>query len=749
MSERAKIFKRWTSRSVLIFATVMSSCGSDASFQVRESVEQLHVTHAVAGEELKVVNAAGQQVTTGTVDAQGSLVFRNIPAAKGYVVKAKKEVSRALTVMSIESSKPDPQSYGKQELKAGYNYLTMRDGTTLSAWVTLPRGKGPFPTVVNYSGYNPSEPQAPNPDFEFLCDDFPVMCTPPTDPSALFAGMLGYATVSVNMRGTGCSGGAYDYFETMQLLDGYDVVEIVAAQSWTMHHQVGMVGLSYPGISQLFVASLRPPGLAAIAPMSVIGSSDSTFLPGGILNNGFAISWVTRVLKKAVPFGQGWEQKRVDAGDTVCAENQLLHSQIVDNVAQAKEISFYRPEVLDRINPSLFAEKINVPIFLVGAWQDEQTGPYFFLLFDKFVNAPALRVTVTNGVHIDGFGPHQLLEWHTFLELFVAKRVPLDPVKLRNVSALLYTAFFQSPLTLPAARFSNQPSYADALAAWKAEPPFDVRFESGTGRANDLGAPETTFGHRFKSWPPTETSPIELHLQRGARLGAVPPVENASSSEFTLDPLAGATGVLAVNGNVWDKRPNYNWVQPRVGQAAVFEGEVLTADMVLYGTASFDLFIKSPVDDADLEVTFSEVRPDGQEMYIQSGWLRASHRQPGPKSTPLWPAQTLLEKDLSALPIDQWTQMRIGTAAFAHVMRAGSRIRVSIDTPGGVRADWRFALKTFPQMVTYQIGHDVTHDSRIVLPRILGVPVSTPLPACPSLRGQPCRPHVPAQNIER
>ena len=31
------------------------------------------------------------------------------------------------------------------------------------------------------------------------------------------------------MRGTGCSGGAFDYFEPLQGLDGYDVIETVAA----------------------------------------------------------------------------------------------------------------------------------------------------------------------------------------------------------------------------------------------------------------------------------------------------------------------------------------------------------------------------------------------------------------------------------------------------------------------------------------------------------------------------------------
>lgn len=728
-------------------------CGKPATFQVRESVEQLHVTHAMPGATLEVVDASGKQIATGTVDLQGSLVFRRIPPGKDYLVKTvvakdqTAEVSKPLTVMSVESSKPNPADYAKQKLVAGFNYLTMRDGTTLSAWVTLPRGKGPFPTVVNYSGYDASRPQDPNPDLTFLCTDFPSMCTPPTDPSALLASMMGYATVSVNVRGTGCSGGAYDYFETLQVLDGYDVIEIVAAQEWTMHHQVGMVGLSYPGITQLFVASARPPGLAAISPMSVIGSTDSTLLPGGILNDGFAVSWVTNVLAKAVPFGQGWEQKRVDGGDTVCAENQLLHSQLIDNVAQARQITYYVPQEHDRFNPTTFVDKIDVPVFITGSWQDEQTGPYFFLLFDKFVNAPSLRMIAINGVHIDGFGPHISMEWQTFLELYVAKRKPLDIPKVRNISALLYTNFFDSPLVLPPARFAHYATYEEAKTAWEAEAPLNVLFESGAGNINSLGAPAETFQRGFSQWPPPETEPLELHFQPGGALQPAAPTVPSAASTFTLDPEEGQVGVLAPGGDIWARLPNYAWTQDQAGEEVVFESEPITADMMLMGTASFDLWLNSPVDDADLEVTLSEVRADGKEMYIQSGWLRAGHRKPGPNATRLWPAQTLQQDAWEPLPINQWVPVRVGTAGFAHAMRAGSRVRVSVDTPGGVRADWRFALKTFPEMVRYGIGHDSAHPSKVVLPRLSGVVVPTAAPPCPSLRGQPCRDWVPATNV--
>ena len=70
----------------------------------------------------------------------------------------------------------------------GYGYLELPDGTTLSINVLFPdrAQDGPFPTVVEYSGYDPSNPKA-----SLLGRVFNA---------------LGYAYVGVNLRGTGCSG---------------------------------------------------------------------------------------------------------------------------------------------------------------------------------------------------------------------------------------------------------------------------------------------------------------------------------------------------------------------------------------------------------------------------------------------------------------------------------------------------------------------------------------------------------------
>ena len=81
----------------------------------------------------------------------------------------------------------------------------------------------------------------------------------------------------------------------MQSLDGYDAIETIAAQPWVKFHKVGMVGISYPGIEQLYVARTRPPHLSAITPLSVIDDSyRGTLWPGGILNTGFAEPWASQ-----------------------------------------------------------------------------------------------------------------------------------------------------------------------------------------------------------------------------------------------------------------------------------------------------------------------------------------------------------------------------------------------------------------------------------------------------------------------
>lgn len=747
-------------------ATAGDAAIPSAGFQARGSVEQVHVWKSESSADLELVDADGKIVGQGTSDAQGALVFRNVKPGKGYEVRVAKsdplEAVTDLTVLSVEDSLPADDFYAKQKLEPGFGYITTRDGTKLSVFVSLPGPveDGPYPTVVNYSGYDPSRPGEPIEAGKPFCGTFPVLCDAPHDQSALIANLMGYASVGVNMRGTGCSGGAFDYWETLQVLDGYDAVEVVAAQDWVQDGEVGMTGLSYPGISQLFVAQANPPHLVAISPMSVIAdTTTSTLAPGGIFNEGFAFAWAERVLEGARPYGKGWEQEVVDiekmgGGASTCEENQLLHGQAIDAIEKAKANAYYSDEVAGPLDPTTFVDKIDVPVFLSGQWQDEQTGPHFAALLNLFDNAPVTRFTVTNGAHPDGFAPQVLTEWKTFLDLYVGKTIPTVPETLQRLAPLLFASVFEEALALNASRFESYTSYEKARADYEAEPALRVIFESGADPALDKpGAPKGTFDAFFDAWPVPGTKATRWYFQPDGSLAATQPSADGGASSFAHEAAAGQRTTLASDvtssDEVWKPAPRYDYRPLVPGKAAAFISAPLDEELVMIGHGSIDLWLQSTAEDADLEVNLTEVRADGSESYVQSGWLRASQRALRSDATELRPTHTHREEDAAPLPKESWEPVRVELMPFAHIFRAGSRIRISVDTPGDSRAAWKFILLDYADNPTHSIAHDAEHPSSLVLPVVPGVEVPTEQPACSALRAQPCRDFEPYSNTPR
>ncbi len=721
------------------------------NYKVRESVEQIQIWGYAPDMPFEAVDADGAPIAEGVTDEQGSLILRLLPPGAGYSVRPVDDVedyTGPLEVVAIEDSLPDEDFYQSQTLEPGFGYLYTRDGTPLSIFVSLPGPPedGPYPTVVNYSGYSPSQPgKSLGGMAEAFCGTYPVLCNAPSAPAALIATVLGFASVGVNMRGTGCSGGAYDYFEPLQVMDGYDIVEIVARQAWAKHHHVGMVGLSFPGIAQLFTAKAKPPSLAAIAPMSVIGNTTTTMVPGGIYNIGFAMEWIEMVLDKADPYAHGWIQDVVDGGDALCAENQLLHSQKLDVIQKAYDNPYYTEAVAKPLDPHRFVQDIDVPVFLVGQLQDEQTGPHFPILFDNFTAAPVRRFTMSNGVHPDGFSPQILAEWYNFLSFYVNREIPEVPDDFYFMVPVFMADVFGTGIDLPPARFEDYTDFDAAREAYEAEPDLRVIFENGASPDVEAGAPQGTFDLGFEAWPIPGTAVSRWYFHPGGLLTQEAPTPSGGASVWEHDPEAGNRTTLA-SGSVDGLQPNWDWRQPVPGKALSFVTEPLTEDMVLIGHGSVDLWLRSDAEDADVEVAITEVRPDGMESYVQVGWLRASHRTLLDESTELRPSASHYKEDVHPLEADAWNPVRVEMMPVSHIFRAGSRIRILVDTPGDSMARWRYLLLEYDTPPHHAVAHDVAFPSSVALPLVPGIEVPTDLPACTALRGQPCREYVPYEN---
>jgi predicted acyl esterase len=712
----------------------------DATWDVQVGIGFVAITGSSTGGAFVVSDTHGREVGGGTLDRFGSLIVRYLVPGATYVVSGgAPPTSRTVRILRLED-RPPPAFYEAQHLDAGLQYIETRDGTLLAAMVRPPAGKtmadGPFPTVIEYSGYSVADPDSPQ-------------------PSTLLASALGYATVGVNMRGSGCSGGVLDLFDLPTTADGYDVVETVAAQPWVLRGEVGMVGISFPGISQLFVAGARPPHLEAIAPLSVIAEIyTSPGFPGGIFNNGFAQSWLLDRKRDAEPApegGQAWARRRVADGDLVCLANQRLRLQTLDPIAFVQEHPYYDPALMAARSPVNWVGDIEVPTFLSGAWQDEQVGGDFASMLWRLPVRPDVKIVLLNGVHSSPIEPDVLYDWIAFLDLYVAGTVP-DPGRVAPIAPLIYQEIL-GPGTptppLPADRFDGITDFEQARALFEADPHVRVLMENGAG-SPIAGLPAPTFELGFSTWPPREIQATTWYFGPDGRLTTRRPRHaTAGVDAYRPDPEARPQQTIPGQGQSesWEIMPDYDWRPLVDGTAVAYVTAPLEHDVTVVGPGSVDLWLRSSAADTDIQVTLTEVRPDGLETYVQNGWLRASHRRLDPRrSTKLEPRPTHLEADAAPLRPGRFEKMRVGLFASAHVFRAGSRIRLSVAAPGGDRTRWAFDTPATGGQVLDEIARTPARPSRLVLPVVPGVVPPPDLPPCPGLRGQPCRTYVPATN---
>jgi predicted acyl esterase len=746
---------------------VTGASADTATFTAVGSARQVYVTGLEPSTPASLVNGAAKVVETRSANSRGGLLFRDVPPGTGYRVRRVSDGAQSpeLTVHSEAAAPWNPEVYDQSIPSNGYGYLTTRDGTKLAVnvhpptspagfpgvppGVPIPEGPAfmpPYPTLIEYSGYGFANPAGP------------------TNGIAVLANLMGFAVVDVNMRGTGCSGGAFDFFEPLQSLDGYDVVETIARQPWVKGNTVGMMGISYGAISQLFTARLQPPSLSAISPLSTIDATATTLYPGGILNNGFAVEWAKERQHEALPAGpdagQAWAYEQIQAGDTTCAANQVLHGEAADLLAKIRANSHYDPAVADPLDPVTFVDRIKVPTFMACQWQDEQTGGHCPELVRKFTGTNQKWFTFTNGAHVDSLDPETYNRWYDFLQLFVARQAPIQNSAITRAAApVIYQQALGLPptevVTLPVDPIQLLPTYELALAAFQALPTVRVLFENGggdspTGPASP-GNPYAAFAEDFPSLPVPGTIARTWYFGPNGTLGDAPPV-SAGVNTFDADahalprtdfgPNTGSGGLWG-NASQW----SWNWQQQPAGTAVSYVTAPLGADTRVVGSGAVSLWVRSSTRDVDLQATISEVRPDGNETFVQNGWLRASERKLSTTtdnmfkraSTTLEPVPTFTAADAAPMPAGKFVKVVVPLYYQGHAYRAGSRIRVTIAAPNGTQPIWAFD-ETVPSGST-SIAFSTLKPSSLVLPVVPGPNVAAPLPPCGSLRNQPCRPY--------
>lgn len=492
----------------------------------------------------------------------------------------------------------------------------------------------------------------------------------------------GYAMMGLSVRGTACSSGVFDIFNPVWGRDGAEAIEWAATQPWS-NGKIGMFSLSFAGIMQLMTAIEQPPHLVSIAPGQVVSDVyRDVGYPGGMANIGFPPLFVAALQAE---WAEAIDQAVAD-GDAECLANEATHPalNLSDNLAVNGLLHPTDDDWHALRSTDERLHRIKVPVLGMQSWQDEQTGPRGGYHFDA-LNPETTWIVSANGPHgLYNQSPRFLSLLHSWFD-FTLKGID--------------NGFAERPRV----EIWHEVSLETKNPAWVST---DER------------------------WP-LERTPLTLHLREDDLLTTQPAGSDEGGASYAY-PLAGPPGGFepVIMGG-WSNTP----VQPS-GSVAFTTG-ALPEDLTFAGEASADLWISATAPDVGLQVTITEVRPDGQEVYVQRGWLQASHRAVDEdRSTVLRPVHPHTEASLKDLPLAEPVLARVEILPFGHTFRAGSAIRMWIDTPS-LTGFWDFLIPATPAQIT--VHHDAAHPSQLVLGYLDAGPAPVPLPACGSLDGQACR----------
>jgi predicted acyl esterase len=217
--------------------------------------------------------------------------------------------------------------------------IPMSDGVRIAAALFLPEGAGRYPVLLAASPYRFDNDAAPA---------IPLFLWRETGPIGWYL-KQGYAYVHMDTRGTGRSGGEYQYQCRREQRDLYEVIEWLARQPWS-NGKVGGIGQSYFARSQWFMATENPPHLACVAPFDghVDTYRDSAYT-GGIPGS-YPTIWYDQVRTVNAHPATG-RPRRVEWDYPAHVKRHPSYDAFWKERSAAEKL-----------------ERIKVPVFSIGVW---------------------------------------------------------------------------------------------------------------------------------------------------------------------------------------------------------------------------------------------------------------------------------------------------------------------------------------------------------------------------------------------
>ena len=526
--------------------------------------------------------------------------------------------------------------------------MRTRDGVTLRADVYRPDAPGKFPVLVMRTPYDKSQQMAMTER-----DYFPP---------------LGYVLVVQDTRGRFSSDGEFAPFVD-EARDGYDTIEWAASLPWS-NGKVGAVGQSYLALVQYYAATLAPPHLVAMCPVSgPVTYYENCVYRRGVFELGWMLAYFTFMARNTL------ERKGIYKEYQAQLDSYLSHPEL--------PLSPFTVEAYKHLPIAEWGERLKAgaPHFAeyLRNWRD-----------GAFWNATDVRPLARNVtvpmMHTGSW--YDAFQFDT-LAMYTQMRRDARSDKARRGQRLVMGPWAHLlPYSVPTSRGTGDIDFGpEAKVELLADQERFLRcwFE---GREDEiLDEPSVRIfvmgDNRWRDereWPLARTQYTKVYLRGRGRANSLrgdgslkfeapgdEPVDTYTYDPDNPVPTRGGT-TLGLAPGVFDQRD----VEER-DDVLVYTGDVLSKDLEVTGPITMTLHASSSARDTDFTAKLVDVRPDGYAQNIAEGIVRARFRESASNPTLITPDKVY------EYGIDLW--------ATSQVFKAGHRLRLEVSSSNFPRYD--------------------------------------------------------------
>ena len=539
----------------------------------------------------------------------------------------------------------------------------MRDGTVLRADVYRPKAQGKYPVLVERTPYSKER----DPDKGTRISE------------------RGFVYVAQDVRGRYASDGEFGagFFRAKHTdsEDGYDTVEWAAALPYS-NGNVGSVGTSYAGWTQMELAHARPTHLKAIMPQAIAANLLDREM-SGVLRLGRVLWWTINTLapdqrrRANAPSGT----RDTDEAERLWAERDrskwlwFLPLKDIPDDAMFGLGPHWRHwldnHAVDNFRFEAKHRKIEVPALVTTGWYDQQIG----------------SIKNFTGMVENAGTTHA----RTSSRLIVGPWTHVGPDFGRTVGRLDFGA--------DAAR-----DYYDIVDRWFSH------WLKGDGTDLDDWPRVQLFvmgANRWRyedEWPVKGTRYSEFFIHGGGVLSKEPPGDQPPD-EYVYDPR---DPVMTLYSAAGQSEPHDQRLLDERTDVLRYATQPLEQPVEVIGPITMKLWAASSAVDTDFVVKLMDVWPDGFTQELCYGIVRARYRESFEEPSLLEPGRPY--------------EFTIAVNPTSNLFKTGHRIRVDVSSSDFPNFDRNhntggddYAEST---LVTARqtVFHDREHPSRIILP---------------------------------